>query len=126
MLVIAIDGSDYSSYAAPSFRQETKDTSKGWHMRMKLIGALVTGRMYVHVLHDHGKLEVWCGHAWCTALLCLPLNARLVRFVCLLWGRARSQYPRWPPSCFSLLRGLADEATLLCPRLALHVYRSSA
>lgn len=45
LLCIAIDGSDQSSYAAPYFRQETKDTSKGWKMRMKLIGALGTGRM---------------------------------------------------------------------------------
>lgn len=45
ILTIAIDGSDQSSYATPYFRQETKDSCKGWKMRMKLIGALVTGRM---------------------------------------------------------------------------------
>lgn len=45
LLTIAIDGSDQSSYAMPYFLQETKETVKGWKMRMKLIGALVTGRM---------------------------------------------------------------------------------
>eukprot|EP00752_Nemacystus_decipiens_P017096 g15312.t1 len=45
ILVIAIDGSDQSSYSVPYFKQETKNTCKGWKMRMKLIGALVTGRL---------------------------------------------------------------------------------
>ena len=45
LLVIAIDGSDQSSYGIPYFCQETKNTAKGYKMRMKLIGALVTGRL---------------------------------------------------------------------------------
>lgn len=45
ILVIAIDGADQQQYALPYFRQMTKDTAKGWKMRTKLIGALVTGRM---------------------------------------------------------------------------------
>ena len=44
LLCIAIDGSDQSSYAMPYLPQETKNTCKGWKMRMKLIGSLVTGR----------------------------------------------------------------------------------
>ena len=45
ILVIAIDGSDQSSYATPYFSQSTKDTEKGWKLRWKLIGALVTNRL---------------------------------------------------------------------------------
>ena len=45
LLCIAIDCSDQPSYATPYFRQETKETYKGWKMRLKLIGALVSGRM---------------------------------------------------------------------------------
>lgn len=45
ILVIAIDGSDQSSYATPYFSQVTKESCKGWRMRLKLIGSLVTGRL---------------------------------------------------------------------------------
>ncbi|CAM9584489.1 unnamed protein product [Ectocarpus fasciculatus] len=45
LLCIAIDGADQSAFATPYFCQETKDSVKGWKMRMKLIGALVSGRM---------------------------------------------------------------------------------
>ena len=45
LLVIAIDGSDQSSYATPYFSQVTKDSCMGWRMRLKLIGALVSGRL---------------------------------------------------------------------------------
>lgn len=45
LVCIAIDGSDQSSYATPYFRQGTKNSVKGWKMKTKLIGALVTGRM---------------------------------------------------------------------------------
>ena len=45
ILAIVIDGSDQSSYATPYFSQVTKEGCKGWRMRLKLIGALVTGRL---------------------------------------------------------------------------------
>ena len=45
ILVIAIDGSDQSSYATPYFSQSTKDTEKGWKLRWKLIGSLVKSRL---------------------------------------------------------------------------------
>lgn len=45
LLCIAIDGADQSAFATPFFCQETKDTVRGWKMRLKLIGALVSGRM---------------------------------------------------------------------------------
>ena len=45
ILVIAIDGSDQSSYATPYFSQSMKDTEKGWKLRWKLIDALVTNRL---------------------------------------------------------------------------------
>ena len=46
LLCIAIDGSDQSSYATtPYFRQDPKESCKGWKMRLKLIEALVSGRM---------------------------------------------------------------------------------
>lgn len=45
LLCIAIDGADQSAFATPYFCQETKDSVKGWKMKMKLIGALVSGRM---------------------------------------------------------------------------------
>ena len=48
ILVIAIDGSDQSSYATPYFSQSTKDTEKGSKLTWKLIGALVTNRL-MHV-----------------------------------------------------------------------------
>jgi len=61
-LVIAIDGSDQSSYGIPYFCQETKTTAKGFKMRMKLIGALVTGRL----MHFCTLLNNWeCGTLWC-------------------------------------------------------------
>ncbi|CAM9506744.1 unnamed protein product, partial [Ascophyllum nodosum] len=44
LLCVAIDGSDQSSYALPFFPQETKDSARGWKVRLKLIGALVAGR----------------------------------------------------------------------------------
>ena len=44
ILVITIDGSD-QSYATPYFSQSTKNTEKGWKLRWKLIGALVTNRL---------------------------------------------------------------------------------
>lgn len=42
LLVIVIDGSDRSSYTTTYFSQVTKGTYRGWRMRLKLIGALVT------------------------------------------------------------------------------------
>lgn len=45
LLCIAIDGADQSAFATPYFCQETKDSVRGWKLRMKLIGALVSGRM---------------------------------------------------------------------------------
>ena len=44
-LVIAIHGSDQSFCATPYVSQVTKETCKEWRMRLKLIGALVTGRL---------------------------------------------------------------------------------
>lgn len=44
-LCMAIDGADQSAFATPYFCQETKDTVKGWKLRMKLLGCLVSGRM---------------------------------------------------------------------------------
>ena len=45
ILVIAIDGSDQSSYGTPYFAQKTKNSSKGHKMKWKLIGALASGRL---------------------------------------------------------------------------------
>lgn len=45
LLCIAIDGADQSAFATPYFCQESKETVKGWKLKMKLIGALVSGRM---------------------------------------------------------------------------------
>ena len=45
ILVITIDGSDHPSYATPCFSQVTMDSCSGWRMRLKLVGALVTGRL---------------------------------------------------------------------------------
>ncbi|CAN0386362.1 unnamed protein product [Pylaiella littoralis] len=45
ILVMAVDGADQQLFALPYFRQLTKDTARGWKMRTKLIGALVTGEM---------------------------------------------------------------------------------
>ena len=45
ILAIVIDGSDQSSYATPYFSQVTRESCKGWRLRLKLIGALVTGRL---------------------------------------------------------------------------------
>lgn len=45
LLCIAIDGADQSAFATPYFCQETKESVRGWKQRMKLIGALVSGRM---------------------------------------------------------------------------------
>lgn len=45
LLCIAIDGADQSAFATPYFCQETKESVRGWKLRMKLIGALVSGRM---------------------------------------------------------------------------------
>lgn len=42
ILTIAIDGADLQRFAIPFFRQLTKDTAKGWKMRTKLIGMLVS------------------------------------------------------------------------------------
>lgn len=47
LLCIAIDGADQSALAIPYFCQETKESVTGWEIRMKLIGALVSGRMCV-------------------------------------------------------------------------------
>ena len=45
LLCIAIDGADQSAFATPYFCQETKESVRGWKLKMKLIGALVSGRM---------------------------------------------------------------------------------
>ena len=43
-LSIIIDGSDNGEYGFPYFYVKTKETSKGFKMKTKLIGALVHGR----------------------------------------------------------------------------------
>ena len=43
--VVAIDGSDQSSYGIPYFTQSDKGTVRGWKLRLKLVGALVSGRL---------------------------------------------------------------------------------
>lgn len=45
ILVMAIDGAGLQRFAYPFFRQLTKEAAKGWRIRTKLIGALVTGWM---------------------------------------------------------------------------------
>ena len=45
ILVVAIDGSDQSSYGIPYFTQSDKGTVRGWKLRLKLVGALVSGRL---------------------------------------------------------------------------------
>lgn len=45
ILVIAIHGSDQSSYGTPYFATKTKNSSKGWRMKWELVGALVTNRL---------------------------------------------------------------------------------
>lgn len=45
LLCIAIDGADQSAFSTPFFCQETKESVRGWKMRLKLLGALVSGRM---------------------------------------------------------------------------------
>ncbi|CAN0214085.1 unnamed protein product, partial [Pylaiella littoralis] len=36
LLCIAIDGADQSAFATPYFCQESKETVKGWKLKMKL------------------------------------------------------------------------------------------
>ena len=45
ILVIALDGSDQSSYGIPYFDQKSKSSVKGWRLPHKPIGSLVTGRL---------------------------------------------------------------------------------
>ena len=45
LLVIAIDGSDQSSYGIPYFHQKTKGSLRGWRLPHKLVGALVSERL---------------------------------------------------------------------------------
>lgn len=66
LLCIAIDGADQSAFATPYFCQETKETVKGWKLRMKLIGALVSGRMCMFYTlgsnWESGQLHIVIAH----------------------------------------------------------------
>ena len=56
LLCVAIDGSDQSSYATPYFRQDSKESCKGWKMRHRSS----CFRADVHVLHREEQLGVRC------------------------------------------------------------------
>eukprot|EP00752_Nemacystus_decipiens_P012131 g10755.t1 len=63
ILCIAIDGADQSAFATPYFCQETKESVRGWKLKMKLIGALVENKnrfflAYLHLLVKFGVFDV--------------------------------------------------------------------
>ena len=65
LLVMAIDGSDQSSYCVPYFAQTSKDDLKGWRMPYKLVGSLVSERLLhfctIGTNWESGTLLVWVG-----------------------------------------------------------------